>query len=182
MSKKVFVFLTSNFEEIEALSVVDILRRAELDVRMVSLTGEKRVTGSHRISVVADCLFEEADKHVDMIVLPGGPGTANYKTYSFLIELTKQFHKEQKYIAAICAAPTFLAELGILDGKTAVCYPSLENNLHNATRGKNIVEVDGNIITSKGPATSIFFALKIVEILKGKELAATIGDQLLASF
>ena len=179
MSEKVLLFLTDGFEEIEALSVVDILRRANIDVATLSLTGEIMVTGSQDISVRADSLYEDADKNADMIIFPGGPGTANYKTYSELIELTKKFHEEEKYIAAICAAPTFLAELGILKGKTAVCYPTLEKQLANSFLGKNTVEVDGKIITSKGPATSLLFALKIVEILKGKEAEEIISDKLL---
>lgn len=176
---KVYLFLAEGFEEIEALACVDILRRAGIDVTTVALTDEKHVTGSHRITVHADILFDEAGPAADMLILPGGPGRKHYYTHDGLTALVKNHNSQNKYIAAICGAPAYLAWTGMLDGKTAVCHPSEEAALANAKMGNNCVETDGNIITSKAAGTTIPFALKIIELLLGKDESEKIKDEIL---
>lgn len=178
---KVYVHLATGFEEIESLAVVDVLRRADIPVESVSVTGEKLVEGVHGISVMADILFEDADyDNCRMIVLPGGiPGTPNLGAHEGLMEKVEEFAKEGRLISAICAAPMILGERGILKGRTAVSYPGLENHLKGAKIGKNKVEVDGNIITSKGPGTAIDFALAIVGVLKDRVTVAELKKTML---
>ena len=126
----VFVHLATGFEELEALSPVDVLRRGGVDVKTVSVMDEHTVVGSHGIPVVADLMFEEANyDECDMIVLPGGmPGTLNLEACEPLMEQVKEFDKNGKYISAICAAPTVFGHLGLLNGKKACCYPSMETS------------------------------------------------------
>lgn len=173
---KVNLYLANGFEEVEALTVVDILRRAEIECNMVSVTGEKTVTGSHGIAVSADLLFEEAGD-CDMLVLPGGmPGTINLKNHEGLVSLIKQFDEDQaKKLAAICAAPTVFGELGLLVGKKATCYPGMENGLLGALLVHDAVCVDGSYTTSRGMGTAIEFGLCLVAQLKGKEAADKIA-------
>lgn len=170
---KVYVHLADGFEEIEALTVVDVLRRAEIDVQTVSVTGNKEVTGSHQIKVIADSLFEETDySKADMIVLPGGmPGTLNLEKHEGLREKILEFQRAGKWLAAICAAPSVLGKLELLKGKTATCYPGFEKHLVGAEVCEDRVVVSGNVITSRGPGTAIYFALEIVRIIKGQETA-----------
>lgn len=172
---KTIVFLCTGFEEIEAITVIDLLRRAEIEVITVSLTGDLMVEGSHDITVKADRLYNDVDcKDADMLILPGGPGTKNYKNNGHLLELLTYFNDQKKYIAAICAAPSVIGELGILKGKRAVCYPGFEDKLEGATIGDGIVEMDENIITSRGAGTAIPFALTLIEVLKGSEVSENI--------
>ena len=128
---KVYIFLADGFEEIEGLTVVDIMRRAKIDVETISITGQKQINGAHKIIVEADRLFEETDfSDGDMLVLPGGmPGTLNLKEHEGLRNLIGEFDKKKKYLAAICAAPSILSELGILKGRKACAYPSFEEGL-----------------------------------------------------
>lgn len=177
---KVCLHLADGFEEIEAISVVDILRRAEIDVQIVSIMGKKEVVGAHRVGVMADVLFENVNyADVDMIILPGGgQGTQNMADH---VGLTAQITKQGidgKWIAAICAAPTILGTLGLLEGKSATCYPGCEPQLTGAKVSASNVIVDGKIITSRGPGTSFAFGLKIVEMLKGLELANSLKEQM----
>ena len=181
---KAALFLTDGFEETEAIATLDILRRGEVQVTTVSLTGREMVDGKHGISVRADALFEaiEATKNerggaFDMLVIPGG--TTEYTKHEGLLELVKRYDEEGKHLAAICAAPAVFGVAGILNGKKAVCYPGMEPWLTGAVIGDRIVETDGHITTSKGPATAIFFALKLVEILKGKDIAQKVGNAFL---
>lgn len=169
--KEVALFLAEGFEEIEAITVVDILRRADVSVRVVSLTGELTVSGSHKISILADCLFEKCDFiTTDMLILPGGmPGTNGLDAHLGLRELLLNFAKQEKYLAAICAAPLVLGNLGLLKNKRATCYPGFENHLVGALLQEVKVVRDGMFITSKGPGTAIPFALKIVETLLGQK-------------
>jgi len=171
---KAFVFLSPGFEEIEAISIIDTLRRAEVNTISVSITSEKIVKGAHNIEMIADKIFTDVDfSNGDMIVLPGGqPGTDNLNAHAGLRAIINQYNDQRKYIAAICAAPLVFGEMGLLKGKKAICYPSFEPRLI----GAEIVEsertvVDGNIITSKGPGTAIEFALQLVELLVSKEVA-----------
>lgn len=166
----ILLFLADGFEEIEAITAIDIIRRGEIEVITVSINKTLQVKGSHGIIVLADELIEDVNfNDSKMLILPGGmPGTLNLEKNIILKEKIELFHKNRKYIAAICAAPSILGKLGILDGKKAVSYPSFEKFLYGATIGEKI-EMDGNIITATGVGTAIDFALNIVEIFKGKD-------------
>lgn len=171
MEKNIYLFLAEGFEEVEALAVVDILRRSGLGCTMVSIMEKKEVSGSHKIMVMADKMFSEVDfADADMLILPGGmPGTTNLEAYEPLIVQLKQFHMEGKMLGAICAAPGVLGKNDILQGKTAVCHPGFEEKLVGANVVFDEVAVDGNIITSRGMGTAIPFGLAIVEHFLGKE-------------
>lgn len=171
--KKIAVHLAEGFEEIEAISIIDVLRRAKIKTTVVSVTKNLEVTGSHEIKIVADKLFNDVNYElIDMIVLPGGmPGASNLDEHPGLREQILIFHESKKMLGAICAAPLVFGNLGILKNKKATCYPGFENQLHGAIATGENIEVADNIITAKGAGVAIKFALKIVEILKGKNLA-----------
>ena len=179
--KKVSVILADGFEEIEALTVVDLLRRAQIYVGTVSITDDYTVHGAHGINVQAEDLFEEvAFVESDMIVLPGGmPGTSNLNAHEGVRRVVKEFNRDGKYIGAICAAPTILGNLGLLKGKRVSCYPSVEQEIQGAVMTRTDVTVDGNLITSRGAGTAIAFALKLIEMLSGAEKAAEIAEVIL---
>ncbi len=177
--KTVFVFLTTGFEEIEALGTIDILRRADLNVKSVSLTDSKQVVSSHQIPVVADILFNEADfSSAAMLVIPGG--TVKYNEHEGLKKQVMAFAQKGEKVAAICAAPMVLGGLGLLEGKKATAYPGFEQYLQGATlQTDKAVVVDGNITTGRGPGLTIEFALQLVEILAGKEKRDAVANGLL---
>jgi 4-methyl-5(b-hydroxyethyl)-thiazole monophosphate biosynthesis len=176
--KEVYVFLITGFEEIEALATVDILRRGAVNVKMVSLTGEIIVVGSHQISVVADLLFEEVNfKNAELLVLPGG--TINYNQHEEVKKEILDFAHQGNNVAAICASPMVLGGLGLLQGKNAISYPGFEKYLKGATLVDQSVVVDGNITTGKGPGLTFDFALKLVEIVAGKEKSEEVAKGLL---
>lgn len=179
--KKVSVILADGFEEIEALTVVDLLRRAQIYVGTVSITDDYTVHGAYGINVQAEDLFEEvAFVESDMIVLPGGmPGTSNLNAHEGVRRVVKEFNRDGKYIGAICAAPTILGNLGLLKGKRVSCYPSVEQEIQGAVMTRTDVTVDGNLITSRGAGTAIAFALKLIEMLSGAEKAAEIAEAIL---
>ena len=177
----VYVFLAHGFEEIEALTQVDLLRRADIQVKTVSIMEEKMVYGTHGIGVEADILFKEAmfDKCA-MLVFPGGmPGTTNLCNHKGLIEEIKTFAKTGKPIAAICAAPMVLAQAGLFDGHEATIYPGMEVELVGAVPTAGNVVKSGNLITSKGPGTAMDFALALIAELKGEEKAVEIKTELI---
>lgn len=178
---EVYIFLADGFEEIEGLTVLDLLRRAEITTSTVSITGRRRVRGSHHIAVEADLLFEETDfSEAQLFVLPGGmPGTKHLKEHSSLCTLLKEAYARGRRLAAICAAPSVLGELGLLEGKTAVCYPGFEEALTGAFVTQNPVEISGNVITSRGLGTAIPFALSLIEQLKGNEAAEKIAASII---
>lgn len=178
---KIYVFLADGFEEIEGLTVVDLTRRAALDVVTVSIMGRKEIAGAHRIMVQADELFENLDfEDADMLVLPGGmPGTLYLGKHAGLQKLLETKMKENCPISAICAAPSILGDMGILEGKRAVCYPGFEERLKGAVVTQNPVEVDGNITTSRGMGTAIAFGLAIIAHFKGDEEADRIGKSVI---
>lgn len=180
-TKKVSVFLVDGLEEIEGLTVVDILRRANVEVSMVSVTGRRQVQGAHGIGIMADETFEEADfSETGMLVLPGGlPGTTHLQEHEGLRELLLAFDREEKQIAAICAAPSVLGGLGLLRGKKACCYPSFEEKLDAAEVLYDPVVTDGHITTGRGMGAAIPFALRLTELLCGKETAEKIGKSIL---
>lgn len=176
---KVYLFLTNGFEEIEGLTVVDLLRRANIDVVTASVTGSLYVTGSHQIEVKADALFEELDfTEGDMLVLPGGPGTKNLREHQGLDQLLKQYHSQGKKLSAVCAAPSVLGSKGLLKGRKATCFPGYEETLLGAHAMSEAVVTDGNVITSKGMGTSMDFGLAIIESLSGKEEAVKVAKSI----
>ena len=170
---KIGIFFAEGFEEIEALTVVDICRRCNLEIEMVSAYGEKQVLGSHDILVKMDKTFGEADfESYDMIVLPGGgKGTKGLEACEPLMAKVDEFYQNGKYIAAICAAPSIFGHRGFLKGRAACSYPSFEGELEGATVTAGPVEVDGKVITSRGMGTSIDFALAIAQIFCGEDAA-----------
>ncbi|MGL4519841.1 MAG: DJ-1 family glyoxalase III [Phocaeicola sp.] len=172
--KTVYLFLAEGFEEIEAISPIDILRRAGVEVKTVSIGATKAVCGANGITVTADCLFEEMGADAaDMLVLPGGmPGATNLDAHVGLGELILNYNEAGKPLAAICAAPLVLGKRGLLKGKKATCYPGFENFLEGATYTAALVEKDGTIITGKGPGAAFAFAFAIVEELCGPEMVA----------
>ena len=178
---KVAIFFADGFEEIEGLTVVDILRRAEITVDMISIMGRKEIHGSHGIDIMSDMLLEDTDfSSYDMMVLPGGGlGVQNLKKCEKLMEVIKKQALDEKYVAAICAAPTFLGMIGLLEGKKACCYEGLENELTGAIVTKDKVTKDGRIITSRGMGTSIDFALALLEEFNGSDVAKEMAQRIM---
>lgn len=174
---KAYLFFATGFEEVEALTVVDILRRGGVDCKTVSISGDKHVTGSHGITIEADLLFDqEALKDAQMLILPGGmPGTLHLKAHAGLDALIRFYAQENRYLAAVCAAPTVYGEKGLLEGKKATCYPGMEDGLHCAEVRTDPVVQDGGYITSRGMGTCIAFGLKLVALLEDQAIADQIG-------
>lgn len=179
-----FVFLADGFEEIEAITPVDVLRRAGIDVKTVSITDSHRVTGAHGVAIEADLTFKQADfSDCEWLILPGGmPGASNLAAFRPLTDLIKVHNENGRKIAAICAAPAVvLAPLGVLKNRKAICYPGFEGALKDAdaivTPGRAIV--DGHIITSNGPSSALEFALAIVAETKGKGVANEVAGSML---
>ena len=170
--KKVYVFFADGFEEIEAMAPVDILRRAGMQVVMVSVTDDEIVKGAHGVSMFCDknivnCDFSDAG----LLLLPGGmPGAASLGETEMLCKALLKQVEAGKPVAAICAAPMVLGKLGILKGKKATCYPGYEAYLEGAEYTARLVEQDGNIVTGKSPGASIPFAMTLVEMLVSKEM------------
>lgn len=171
MMKTIFVFLADGFEEIEAITPIDVLKRAGLNVQTVSVMEEQIVVGAHDIPVVADKMF--ADIHLEdaeMLLLPGGlPGATNLDAHQGLSDMIMEFASEGKALAAICAAPLVFGNRGLLQGKKATCYPGFESYLIGAEYTAALVEIDGNFITAKGPGAAMDFAFAIVEKYCGIE-------------
>ena len=176
----IYVFLANGFEEIEGLTVVDLLRRAKIYVDTVSIMDDYIVHGAHGINVQTEDLFDEVDfEEFDMVVLPGGmPGTLNLKEHDGVRYVVKQYAKEGRFVGAICAAPTILKSLGLLEGRRATCYPGVEDEMENVILTETAVVVDDNIITSQGVGTAIDFALKLIEVLDGEEKAKEIAESI----
>jgi 4-methyl-5(b-hydroxyethyl)-thiazole monophosphate biosynthesis len=169
----VYLYLAEGFEEIEAVTIVDVLRRGEVDVKTVSI-GAKMLAGAHGIQLEADLVIDEADtEDCEMIVFPGGmPGTLNLKKDKRVTDVITAFASDsEKTVAAICAAPMILGGLGILKGKKATIYPGMEDGLTGAEPCTDTVVKDGNIITSRAPGTAMEFALELITVLKGKAVA-----------
>lgn len=181
--KKAALFLANGFEEIEALGTTDILRRAEISVTTVSVTGDLKVIGAHQIPVIADALFEETDfSIIDVLILPGGmPGASNLNAHDGLKKLLLKQVGEGKQIAAICAAPLVPGGLELLKGKNATCYPGFETHLLGANITGEKVTVDGTITTGKGPGLVFDFALQLVENIAGKGVRDKVAQGLLLS-
>ncbi|MCF0132911.1 MAG: DJ-1/PfpI family protein, partial [Blautia sp.] len=163
---KVYVFLADGFEDIEGLTVVDLMRRAQIDVKTVSIKDTKEIETSHKVALTADAVFAEVDfSDADMLVLPGGmPGTKHLAACEPLMELVKDFYNKGKKIAAICAAPSIFAQLGFLKGRKATSYPSFMDMLaeNGALVTMESVAADGNVTTSRGMGTAIDFGLELI--------------------
>ncbi|GMA47759.1 DJ-1 family glyoxalase III [Tetragenococcus muriaticus] len=181
---KVAVVFAPGFEEIEGLTIVDVLRRAEVDVTMVGF--DQEVTGNHNITIKSDQLLDESLKDFDMIVLPGGTqGANNLKNNTTVIENLQAAYKDGKQIAAICAAPIALEEAGLLKDKTYTSFPGVQENIQSGEYSEHLVVKDGRITTSRGPATAMAFSYRLVDILGGNSDAikdAMQYDKLVASF
>ena len=165
---KIGIFMADGCEEIEALTVVDVVRRAKMEIVMISVTGKREVKGSHNITFLADALASQVNyDELSGIVLPGGmPGTLNLGADETVNRVIREFAAAGKLVSAICAAPSVLGEAGLLEGKKATCHPGFEEKLLGACTCEDEVAVDGNMITSRGMGTAIAFALEIVRYFK----------------
>ncbi len=174
---RILVPVAEGFEEIETVSVADVLRRAGFEVVLAGIPGTI-VTGSRGVRIVTDSMLKDVDaEKFDAVVLPGGyPGYVNLGKSARVLEIVKDFDNKGKVVAAICAAPSVLAKAGVLKDRRATIYPGMEKEIPRP-RGERVV-VDGNIITSQGPGTAIEFALKIVEVLGGKEKSEKIRREI----
>ena len=178
---KVYVMMADGFEEIEALSVVDVLRRGGVETIIVSTKNDKIVVSAGNIPVIADLTIDKVEiNSEDMIVLPGGgKGVENLYASEFLKELLKEHRAQSGYLAAICAGPTIPGRMGLLKDIKATCYPGCEGDLTGAIISQDDVVIDQKIITSKGPGTSLAFSYKLLEIIKGKECSDKISKGML---
>ena len=181
----VLLAVADGSEEIELITLVDVLRRAEVDVTMVSVMSQRQITGAHNVQLRADALMADVmDQEFDAIVLPGGmPGATHISECTALVSMLKEQQSRGELVAAICASPAVvLAKHGMLEGRRAVAYPGFEEGLTDAGAElvvENVVH-DGNIITSRGPATAMEFALYLVQVLVGEAKAAEVKAGLLA--
>ena len=175
------IFFADGFEEIEGSTVVDMFRRAGIPIQTVSISDSLTVTGSHDIKVQADCLLADFDFNtVEMLILPGGmPGTTNLSKCEPLCDALMQFSRQGRYLAAICAAPSILGNLGILNGRVATCYPGFEKKLFGAYITTDPVAKDGHVITSRGMGTSILLGLELVKLLKDEETSKKLTEAIM---
>lgn len=181
---KALVFLATGFEEIETVTVVDVLRRANINVTVAGLTSAV-TEGKHEIKIIPDKSIDEVSvEDFDAIIVPGGnPGYKNLRKDPRVIAMVKKAVASNKILAAICAGPTVLSDSGVLEGKECTIYPGMEKELE-AGGGKpkqDMVVIDGNILTSRGPATALPFALKLVELLAGKQVAEAVSKKTMAN-
>lgn len=180
---KIGIFFSEGYEEIEPLTVVDLARRAGIEIDMISIDGSAEVAGSHGITVKMDKTLAETDfESLDMIVLPGGlPGTTGLEKCETLMQKLDEFYAAGKYVAAICAAPSIFGHRGYLKGRKATSFPNFESHLEGAEVTCGAAEVDGNVITGRGMGCSIPFALAIVEQFVGKEAADALAAKIVYS-
>ena len=181
---KALVFLASGFEEIETVTIVDVLRRAGVKVTVAGLT-PNMVEGKHGIKIVPDKPIDDVKVNdFDAVVVPGGnPGYKNLRNDPRVIDIIKKAFGSNKLVAAICAGPAVLSDAGTLEGKACTIYPGMENELRKGG-GKpkqDMIVVDGNIVTSRGPATALPFVLKLAEKLAGKQVAEAVSKKTLAN-
>ena len=178
---KIGIFMADGCEEIEGLTVVDIVRRAGIDITTISISDKKEVAGAHGITFLADAKKDEVDfSTLDGIVLPGGmPGTTNLGADETVDKVIREFAAGGKLVAAICAAPSVLGQAGLLNGKHATSYPGFEPKLTGAVTSKDPVVQDGNVITSRGMGTAIAFALEIVSYFTDKKTADKLAESII---
>jgi 4-methyl-5(b-hydroxyethyl)-thiazole monophosphate biosynthesis len=178
---KTAIFLASGFEEMEAICPIDILRRADVETVIVSMSNEYEVAGAHNITIKADKLFGEMDfSECEMLILPGGmPGAANLAAHEGLRKLLLTFEKQKKRIAANCAAPSVvLGKMNLLKGKEAICYPNYESGMTGAQVSAQYAVTDEHITTAKGPGVAQEFGLELLKLLKGNAAAAQLKAEL----
>jgi len=177
---KILVYLAPGFEEIEAVTIIDLLRRAELEVIVAGLQPDQ-VTGSHGISLVPDIFYVDVDPDdYDCLVLPGGqPGSSNLKANVQVLETVKKYHREKKLIAAICAAPTVLTEAGVLKNRKVTSYPDNKSTFSDSDYQELSVVRDGMIVTSRGVGTAIAFVLELIKIIKDETTANKLSARIL---
>ena len=177
---KVTAFITDGTEESECLIAVDLLRRAGIETELVSCNGTREITSSHNIRIITDKTFEEASfEDSDMLFIPGGmPGVTNLTSHEGLAKVLKDQAAADKYIAAVCAGPSVLGGLGLLEGKSATCFPGWEDKLTGADYTGAGVTVDGKILTGRGLGFSVDLALKMIEVLEGAEKALDIKGRI----
>lgn len=185
MTKRACVLLADGFEETEAVAVIDVLRRAEIKVEVLGVES-KKVTGSHQIVIEADALLSDRkNEKFDLVVLPGGmPGSATLRDHWGVQKLVQAQHASGGLVGAICAAPIALAKAGVLEGKNATCFPGFEEQLTAGgakSTSTNAVVRDGNVITSRGVGTALAFGLALVEALRDREAAKTLGERMLVA-
>jgi protein deglycase len=180
--KSALIVLAEGFEEIEAITVIDLLRRAGISVTVAGLSSAT-VKGARETVVQADTTLAAANRDFDALILPGGmPGTTNLSLSSEVIDRVRKAFAQERLVAAICAAPSVLGKAGILEGRRATCYPGVEEKLVGSTFDSSPVVIDGTIITSRGVGTAIQFALEIVAYLTNRELAHKVGLAILVEF
>lgn len=181
MDSKVYIFLAEGFEELEALAPLDILRRAGFEVETVSITKEMEVVGSHGLRVFCDTTINLISPEIaELLILPGGmPGSDNLAACEILSKILTKQNEAGKWIAAICAAPYVLGELGILQGKQATCYPGYESKLRGAEFVQKPVVVSQNVITGNGAGAAVRFAFTIVAKLKGQRFADFLAEKMM---
>lgn len=182
--KESYLFLAAGFEEVEALTAVDLLRRSGMEVKTVSITNVLQVTGAHGITVNADLIYADASvEDADWLILPGGmPGATNLYEYGALANLLKEHASRNGDIAAICASPAVvLGQLGLLKGRKATCYPGFEPLMVGAEWEDENVVIDGNFVLGNGPASAMAWALAIIEKAMGAEKAGEVANGLLYS-
>ena len=177
---KVFAFVAEGFEETELIAVIDLLLRAKIDLKTVSVTGNNDVKGSHGIVIKTDLLIEDIDiDSADMLFLPGGiPGTPNLFANKKLTDAIVRFEESGKKLAAICAAPSIFGKLNILEGKEAVVYPGFEDELKGAVVSDKKFITSKNISTGKGMGAAIDLGLELIRVLKGSEEADIIAEKI----
>ena len=175
---KVYEFLATGFEDIEALIPLDIMRRSGVDFKTVSVTGSLVVESAHGVKIEADMLIEDADfGDADLLMLPGGlPGATNLNAHAGVRKALVEHNVRGKMIGAICAAPMVLGGLGMLEGKRATCYPGFEKYLEGAEYTNELCTVDGNITTGEGPAAALPYAYKLLAALTDAKTADGIAD------
>lgn len=175
----VYMLLGTGFEETEAIAPLDLLRRAGVDIQTVGING-KIIYGSHNIGVEADIELKELNRDaMEMVILPGGlRGVASIQGSREALDVVRYAYENDKYVTAICAAPTILAGLGLLEGRSATCYPGCENKMAGANMVCTAAVTDGKIITGTSAGCAVPFGLKLIEALKGREMAETIKKQI----
>ena len=168
----IYILLAEGFEEIEAITPADVLRRADFNVYLVSINDNKTVKGAHGIAVECDMMLEDMETNSAlMLILPGGAGTLKLKNNHLVIDTIRKFADEDKWIGAICAAPMILGEIGLLHSKKATCYLGYEQHLLNAEFIETPAITDGKIITGRSASTALAFSLEIVKQLSGQDKA-----------
>ena len=181
--KKVYVFLADGFEDVEALIPVDVLRRGGVDVTTVSISDFPLVTSAHGVNIEADIMFEQGDfSDADLIFLPGGmPGAKNLFEHKGVCKAVVDQFAAGRKVAAICAAPYILGELGLLKGRDATCYPGFETHLKGANYTADLVTTDGNITTGRGPAAALPFAYELLSFFVDAETVEQIKQGMIYS-